>query len=123
LLKGHGGWYLLCLLWADHTPAQCTPSTWKATNRFIAAFGFEGAILVSLVREEKYFFQFINNELKRFRWKLEIMTFYVVILAMFKFTGIMPIPTHMGIVLGLLRTYKIILKRQKFGQICSKFTT
>ena len=32
--------------------SQCTPSTWKATNRFIADFGFEGAILVSLVREK-----------------------------------------------------------------------
>ena len=107
----------------DGGVAQCTPSTRKATNRYIADFGFEGAILVSIVRKKKYFSNSSTMDLKKFSWKLEIMTFYVVILAMFKFTGIMPIPTHMGIVLGLLGTYKIILKWQKFGQLCSKFTT
>ena len=51
------------------------------------------------------------------------MTFYVVILAMFNFIVIMPLPADMGIVLGLPGTYKIILERQKFPHGSFNFTT
>ena len=65
----------------------------------------------------------ITKQLEKISLKLEKMTFYVVILAMFKFTVIMPISANMGIVLGPLGTYKIILKSQKFGQSWFNFTT
>ena len=61
--------------------------------------------------------------MKHFGAKLEKLHFYVVILAMFKFTVIMPISANMGIVLGPLGTYKIILKSQKFSQSWFNFTT
>ena len=51
------------------------------------------------------------------------MTFYVVILAMFNFIVIMPLPADMGIVLGLPGTYKIILDKQKFPRVSFIFTT
>ena len=51
--------------------------------------------------------------MKNFGAKLEKLHFYVVILAMFKFTVIMPITAKMETVLRLLGTYEIILKRNK----------
>ena len=62
-------------------------------------------------------------KLKKVCLKLEKMTFYIMILAMFNFIVIMPLPADMGIGLGLPGTYKIILERQKFPQLSSKFTT
>ena len=46
--------------------------------------------------------------LKKISCKLEKMTLYIVILTMFKFTGIEPLPATMVIELELLGTYKII---------------
>ena len=69
------------------------------------------------------FYHLITYELKKISLKLAKMTFYVVILAMFKFTVILPVAAHMGIVLGPLGTYKIILKSQKFSQSWFNFTT
>ena len=65
----------------------------------------------------------ITKQLEKISLKLEKMTFYVVILAMFKFTVIMPLPAHMVIELELLGTYKIILKSQKLEQPLFNFTT
>ena len=61
--------------------------------------------------------------LKKISLKLEKMTFYIVILAMFKFTVISHCAGHMAIEFALLGTYKIIPKRQNFGQIKFNFTT
>ena len=49
------------------------------------------------------------------------MHFYVVILAMFKFTVIMPITAKMETVLRLLGTYKIILKRKNHRNTMVQF--
>ena len=62
-------------------------------------------------------------KLKKICLKLEKMTFYIMILAMFNFIVIMLLPADMGIGLGLPGTYEIILERQKFPQRSSKFTT
>ena len=51
------------------------------------------------------------------------MTFYVVILAMFNFTVVNDRKGHGAIDFVYPGTYKVILKRQKFGQVSSKFTT
>ena len=40
---------------------------------------------------------------------MEKMTLYVVVLAMFKITVIMPIPSNVGTVFGSLGTHRIIL--------------
>ena len=50
------------------------------------------------------------------------MTLYIVILTVFKFTGIKPLPDTMVVELDFLGTYKIFLKSQKVVQPCSKFT-
>ena len=55
--------------------------------------------------------------------KITKMTFYVVILAMFKFRVINNCKGHGAIDFVYPGTYKVILKRQKFGQVSSKFTT
>ena len=73
--------------------------------------------------EKKDFAIWSPKNLKKISWEMKKMTFYVVILAMFKFTVILPVAAHMGIVLGPLGTYKIILKSQKFGQSWFNFTT
>ena len=49
------------------------------------------------------------------------MTFYIVILAMFKFTVINDCKGHGAIDFVYPGTYKVILRRQKFGQVRSKF--
>jgi len=72
---------------------------------------------------KKYFPIWSNIKLKKICLKFEKMTFYIMILAMFNFIVIMPLPADMGIGLGLPGTYKIILQRQKFPQLSSKFTT
>ena len=51
------------------------------------------------------------------------MTFYVVILAMFKFTVIKDCAGHMAIDFGFPGTYKRILKKKIFGQLKFNFTT
>ena len=51
------------------------------------------------------------------------MTFYVVILGMCKFTVVNDRKGHGAIDFVYPGTYKVILKRQKFGQVSSKFTT
>ncbi len=51
------------------------------------------------------------------------MTFYVVILAMFKFTVIKGCAGHMAIDFGFPGTYKRILKKKIFGQLKFNFTT
>ena len=51
------------------------------------------------------------------------MTFYVVILAMFNFTVVNDCKGHGAIDFVYPGTYKVILKRQKFGQVSSKSTT
>ena len=61
--------------------------------------------------------------LKKISSKLQKMTFYIVILAMFNFIVIMPLPADLGIVLGLPGTYKIILEKQKFPRVSFNFTT
>ena len=95
----------------------------EVTDIYFVNFGFEGTLLVSVGREKKIFYHLITYELKKISLKLAKMTFYVVILAMFKFTVILPVAAHMGIVLGPLGTYKIILKSQKFSQSWFNFTT
>ena len=94
----------------------------EVTDRYFVDFRFEGTILVTVGRK-KIFYHLITYELKKISLKLAKMTFYVVILAMFKFTVILPVAAHMGIVLGPLGTYKIILKSQKFSQSWFNFTT
>ena len=51
------------------------------------------------------------------------MTFYVVILGMFKFTVVNDRKGHGAIDFVYPETYKVILKKQKLGQVSSKFTT
>ena len=73
--------------------------------------------------EKKYFPIWSNMKLKKNCLKLEKMTLYIVILTMYNFIVIMPLPADIGTVLGLQGTYKIILERQKIGRIHLKFTT
>ena len=54
---------------------------------------------------------------------MQKITFYVVILAMFKFTVINDCKGHGAIDFGYPGTYKVILKRQKLRQVGLKFTT
>ena len=61
--------------------------------------------------------------LKKISSKLEKMTFYIVILAIFKFTVMQSSAGHMAIEFALLGTYKIIPKRKNFGRIKFNFTT
>jgi len=49
------------------------------------------------------------------------MTFYVVILGMCKFTVVNDRKGHGAIDFVYPGTYKVILRRQKFGQVRSKF--
>ena len=51
------------------------------------------------------------------------MTFYVVILGMCKFTVVNDRKGHGVIDFVYPGTYKVILRRQKFGQVSSKLTT
>ena len=62
-------------------------------------------------------------KVKKISSKLGKMTFYIVVLAMFNFIVIMPLPADMGTVLGLPGTYKMILERQKFPHGSFNFTT
>ena len=61
--------------------------------------------------------------LKKISPKLEKMAFYIVILAKFKFTVINDCKGHGAIDFGYPGTYKVILKRQKFRQVSTTFTT
>ena len=92
-------------------------------KKYYANFGFEGSILISVAKKKKYFSIWSPMNLKKISSKLQKMTFYIVILAMFNFIVIMPLPADMGIVLGLPGTYKIILERQKFPRGSFNFTT
>ena len=79
--------------------------------------------MLSVARKKKYFSIWSPMNLKKISSKLQKMTFYIVILAMFNFIVIMPLLADMGIVLGLPGTYKIILERQKFSRGLFNFTT
>ncbi len=74
-------------------------------------------------QEKKYFHICSKMNLKKIRSKSEKMAFHIVILAMLDFIVVMPLQADMGIVLGLPRTYKIILERQKFPRVSFNFTT
>ena len=65
----------------------------------------------------------VKHQVEKKLFEVAKITFYIMILAMFNFIVIMPLPADMGIGLGLPGTYKIILERQKFPQLSSKFTT
>ena len=106
---------------SQHITAQCQTSTQKLTDRYLVNFGFEGIIWATLTREKKYFPICSSINMKNFGAKLEKLHFYVVILAMFKFTVIMPITAKMETVLRLLWTYKIILKRKNHRNTMVQF--
>ena len=59
--------------------------------------------------------------LKKIGRKLEKMAISVVILSMFKFTVVKDRKGHGAIDFVYPGTYKVILRRQKFGQVRSKF--
>ena len=74
-------------------------------------------------QETKYFPIWSPMNLKKNILKLEKMTFYLVIFAMFKFTVISHCAGHMAIKFALLGTYEITTKRKNFGWIKFNFTT
>ena len=91
---------------------------------FFANFEFDGFILISVARK-KNIFPFGHQR----TWKKSVgrckksqkMTFYVVILGMCKFTVVNDRKGHGVIDFVYPGTYKVILRRQKFGQVRSKF--
>ena len=95
----------------------------EVTDRYFVYFGFEETILVSVGRKKKYFTIWASLNLKKINAKLGKMTFYVVILAISKFTVISHCAGHMAIEFGFPGTYKRILKKKIFGQLKFNFTT
>ena len=106
---------------------QCRTPTRKSNGIqkfFFANFEFDGFILISVARK-KNIFPFGHQR----TWKKSVgrckksqkMTFYVVILAMFNFTVVNDRKGHGAIDFVYPGTYKVILRRQKFGQVRSKF--
>ena len=72
---------------------------------------------------KKIFFNLINYELEKNSSKVGKNGHLCSDLAMFQFPVMRPIVADMGIVLGLLGTYKNIPKRKKCGRSWFNFTT
>ncbi len=77
--------------------------------------------MVCVGRKKIIFSHLVTNELEKNSSKLDKMTFYLVILAIFKFSVISHCAGHMAIEFALLGTFKIIPKGKNFGRIKFNF--